>query len=233
LASTTPEKTYAVRIPRPGFPSDSGHAAKASALLCGWRSFKQEVSMKRLLMSVMVLALCSGCSRSGPGQAAGLAGPAAPTSAAVSVPLNFRTHLNGRDEVPVRETRAQGQATFQVQKDGVTIEYKLIASNIDNVTQAHIHQGPADGTGPIVVWLFPNTAPPANPGGGGRHDGVLREGTFTAANFIGPLAGKSAADLIALMRNGGVYVNVHTSDGVDPPNTGPGDFPGGEIRGQI
>ena len=29
------------------------------------------------------------------------------------------------------------------------------------------------------------------------------------------------------------YVNVHTNDNVAPPNTGPGDFPGGEIRGQI
>jgi hypothetical protein len=28
-------------------------------------------------------------------------------------------------------------------------------------------------------------------------------------------------------------VNVHTNDGVDPINTGAGDFPGGEIRGQI
>jgi hypothetical protein len=32
---------------------------------------------------------------------------------------------------------------------------------------------------------------------------------------------------------GNAYVNVHTNDGVDPINTGPGDFPGGEIRGQI
>jgi hypothetical protein len=28
-------------------------------------------------------------------------------------------------------------------------------------------------------------------------------------------------------------VNVHTNDGIDPTNTGAGDFPGGEIRGQI
>jgi hypothetical protein len=26
---------------------------------------------------------------------------------------------------------------------------------------------------------------------------------------------------------------VHTNDGVPPTDTGPGDFPGGEIRGQI
>jgi len=35
------------------------------------------------------------------------------------------------------------------------------------------------------------------------------------------------------MRAGNTYVNVHTNDGVAPTNTGPGDFPGGEIRGQI
>jgi hypothetical protein len=32
---------------------------------------------------------------------------------------------------------------------------------------------------------------------------------------------------------GPVGVNVHTDDGVDPPDTRPGDFSGGEIRGQI
>jgi hypothetical protein len=33
--------------------------------------------------------------------------------------------------------------------------------------------------------------------------------------------------------SGNAYVNVHTNDGVARPNTGPGAFPGGEIRGQI
>jgi len=32
---------------------------------------------------------------------------------------------------------------------------------------------------------------------------------------------------------GNAYVNVHTNDGMAPPNSGPGDFPGGEIRGQL
>jgi hypothetical protein len=35
------------------------------------------------------------------------------------------------------------------------------------------------------------------------------------------------------MRAGNTYVNVHTNDGMGATNTGPGDFPGGEIRGQI
>jgi len=71
------------------------------------------------------------------------------------------------------------------------------------------------------------------PNGGGRHDGVLAEGTFTAANFIGPLANQPMSALLAAMDAGNAYVNVHTNDGVAPTNTGPGDFPGGEIRGQI
>jgi hypothetical protein len=35
------------------------------------------------------------------------------------------------------------------------------------------------------------------------------------------------------MRSGNAYVNVHTNDGVAPTNSGPGDFPGGEVRGQF
>jgi hypothetical protein len=41
------------------------------------------------------------------------------------------------------------------------------------------------------------------------------------------------AAVVAALRTGEAYVNVHTNDGVGLPDTGPGDFPGGEIRGQI
>lgn len=63
--------------------------------------------------------------------------------------------------------------------------------------------------------------------------GVLAEGTITSANLVGPLAGMDFSVLVAAIRAGGVYANVHTNDGVAPANTGPGDFPGGEIRGQL
>jgi hypothetical protein len=39
--------------------------------------------------------------------------------------------------------------------------------------------------------------------------------------------------LLDAIRAGLTYVNAHTNDGVAPTNTGPGDFPGGEIRGQL
>jgi hypothetical protein len=141
---------------------------------------------------------------------------------------NFGTHLDGSQEVPLRETNAQGQAIFRLSRDGTSIGYKLIASNIYNVVAAHIHVGAAGVNGPVVVFLFG----PA-PAGGGRTDGVLAEGEFTAADLIGPLEGAPLEALIAGMRAGTTYVNVHTNDGVAPTNTGPGDFPGGEIRGQI
>src|SRR3954452_19153429 len=88
----------------------------------------------------------------------------AATAAAYSAnDVNFGTHLKGRYEVPLRATDAQGQATFRVADDGQSIDYKLIASNIDNAFMAHIHLVTAAGdptiqNGGIVVWLYPGTA---------------------------------------------------------------------------
>ena len=141
---------------------------------------------------------------------------------------NFGTHLKGAEEVPARNTQAQGQAIFRLSKDGTSIKYKLVVANIENVIASHIHIGAAGTNGPVVVFLAGPFAP-----GGGRTDGVLAQGTITAANLIGPLAGHQFTDLLAAINAGNAYVNVHTDDGVAPPNTGPGDFPGGEIRGQI
>jgi hypothetical protein len=143
-------------------------------------------------------------------------------------PQMFVTPLNGGEEVPPRETNAHGVAIFQLSPDGTTMSYRLIASNIENVIAAHIHIGAFGVNGPVSVFLFG----PA-PAGGGRHDGVLSTGTFTAANFVGPLAGMTMDDLIDAILAGNAYVNVHTNDGVDPPNEGHGDHPGGEIRGQL
>lgn len=151
----------------------------------------------------------------------------ATAGAAMAASGNFRAHLSGDNEVPQRETLAQGQVTFQLSNDGQSLHFKLIASNIYNVVGAHIHLASAGVNGPIVVGLF------SGPAGSGRQDGVLAEGVITAANLTGPLAGQTLSDLVDAMEDGNTYVNVHTNDGVAPTNTGPGDFPGGEIRGQL
>jgi hypothetical protein len=146
---------------------------------------------------------------------------------------NWSAHLNGSQEVPARDTNAQGQAIFHLSPDGSALAYKLIGSNIENVFMAHVHMAPPGSNGMIVVWLYPSTAVEPGPLGSGRHDGILAQGTITAANLVGPLAGHPLSDLVDALNTGNAYVNVHTNDGVDPTNTGPGDFPGGEIRADV
>ena len=156
-------------------------------------------------------------------------------AAAAGLNRNWSSHLSGGNEVglPIRDTNAQGQAIFHLSKDGNSLEYKLIASNIDNAFMAHIHMASPGVNGPIVVWLYPSTAPVPGPFGAGRTNGVLAEGTITAANLVGPLAGHPLSDLVTAMSTGSAYVNLHTNDGVDGTDTGAGDFPGGEIRADI
>ena len=141
---------------------------------------------------------------------------------------NWSVHATGEFEVPVRDTPAQGQAILHLAKDEQSIDFQLIASNIDNVVQAHIHIGASGANGPVVAFLFGPV-----PAGGGAQNGFLSSGTITAANLIGPLAGQPFSALLAEIRSGNAYVNVHTDDGVAPTNTGPGDFPGGEVRRQL
>jgi hypothetical protein len=151
---------------------------------------------------------------------------AAPVDAADNA--NFVAHARGRDEVPANASLAQGQAVFHLSEDGTQLDYKLIAANIDNVVFAHIHVAPVGVNGPVVAFLFGPV-----PAGGGRSSGVLAEGTITAADLLGPLAGQDLSALVDAMRAGNTYVNIHTDDGVAPAGTGPGDLPAGEIRGQI
>ncbi len=141
---------------------------------------------------------------------------------------NFVARLTGNEEVPSRDTLAQGQAIFHLSDDETELEYRLIVANIENVVASHIHVGAVGVNGPVVAFL----AGPF-PAAGGRTDGVLATGTITEADLVGPLAGHPFSDLINAIKAGNTYVNVHTNDGEAPINTGPGDFPGGEIRGQI
>ena len=146
------------------------------------------------------------------------------------------------------DSNAQGQAIIQISRNGDSFDYKLIVSNIDNVVQAHIHCAPDGVNGPIVVWFHPSkTATGALTGPTGRQDGVLIQDTIEPANvrtFTANAANTTAcpvatpgaptfAEVLEKMRSGNAYVNVHTNDGVAPTNSGPGDFPGGEVRGQF
>jgi hypothetical protein len=140
---------------------------------------------------------------------------------------NFGTSLSSGEEVPTNDSKARGNAVFQLSDDGSTLHYKLIVANVDNVTQAHIHCGPAGVNGPIIVWLYPSAPPAALIEG--TSNGILNEGDATNANVIArpnstqcPGGVANLADVIAKLASGGAYANVHTTA-----------FPPGEIRGQV
>ena len=140
---------------------------------------------------------------------------------------NFVATLSGDQEVPPRDTQAVGVATFKLREDGTALAFKVNVANIDNAFAAHIHCGAVGINGPVGVTLFMGT--PA----GGRVNGTLAQGTITAPDPGNACGWTDLAAVLAAMGSGDTYVNVHTNDGVAPPNTGPGDFPGGEIRGQV
>ena len=146
------------------------------------------------------------------------------------------TDLSGSEEVPPRDTPAHGLATFRVSSDGGSVDFVLTTSRIENVNQAHIHCGRFGANGPVRMWLFPVIGPTgaAGPSGSGPRAGLLASGTFSPTGVVCPASAVGQdMPLLDAIRAGLTYVNVHTNDGVDPANTGPGDFPGGEIRGQL
>jgi hypothetical protein len=119
------------------------------------------------------------------------------------------------------DSTATGLALFTPGSEPDSLSYRLGVQGIENVTQAHIHIADTPGgNGPVAVWLYP-AAPPAVliPG---LFTGLLGAGTFTAADFVGPLAGMTLDDLRTAIDENRAYVNVHTEQ-----------FPAGEIRGQM
>lgn len=131
----------------------------------------------------------------------------------------FGTHMKGANETPPRPSRAQGQLVLRLDRDG-NLAYRLLVAGAVDITQAHIHFAPPGSPGPVIAWLYP-AGPPAQviPG---RFDGVLAEGVIGNAGVVGPLAGQGVAGLIAAIREGNAYANVHTVL-----------YPPGEIRGQV
>jgi hypothetical protein len=132
----------------------------------------------------------------------------------------FEAQLSGKNQSPVVDTPAHGAATFRLSTDGNTLSYRVSVMDIENVSMAHIHLGPAGEEGPVVAWLYPSKPPAVVKKG--KFTGVLARGSITAADLAGPLQGKTIGDLVEQIKAGKAYVNVHTEKN-----------PAGEIRGQI
>ena len=158
--------------------------------------------------------------------AAALALAALPAPAA---DVTYKVELSGAQNVPDPiKTPASGTLELKVSPNGQSVGYVLTVKDIENVSEGDIHLGPAGANGPLVVKLFHADSPKKGP-----FTGVLAEGKFTADDLLGSMKGAPLSELLEMFAEGSAYVNVHTSDGVDPPNSGPGDYRLGEIRGQI
>ena len=99
--------------------------------------------------------------------------------------------------------------------------YVFNATNEDNrIISAHLHLGPASANGPVVVTLFEGPARNVN--------GLLIKGTIDNRDVVDFAAGggnpatNSVASLYQAIRDGRLYVNVHSEQ-----------FPDGVVRGQI
>jgi hypothetical protein len=143
----------------------------------------------------------------------------------------YKAVLNGEANLPEPiETSATGELTLTVSDDRRSIRYEVTVHEMLNPSTADLHLGPINANGPSVVKLFPNGGSAAKKG---PFDGVLVQGTIDAGDLTGPMAGSPLEDLLAEIQAGNAYCNIHSNDGVDPPNSGPGDYRLGEIRGQI
>ncbi|MBK5274935.1 MAG: CHRD domain-containing protein [Desulfuromonadales bacterium] len=129
---------------------------------------------------------------------------------------NFKADLTGDEEVPSVNTPAKGEAKFTLSDDGKTLSFTLVVRDIENPTAAHIHIGKIGKSGAALAILF------SGPKREGKFRGNLAQASIAEKDLKGDLKGKSINTLVALIKSGEAYVNVHTDA-----------YPGGEIRGQI
>src|SRR5688572_4456207 len=142
------------------------------------------------------------------------------------------TKLVGWEENPSISTPASGTFTATISNDDSEINYELTYTALmGTVTQAHIHVSQRGVNGGISAWLC--GANPTGPAGTPTCPPLLMpgdvatvSGTITAAQVVGPATQQilpgELAELIAAIRAGAAYANVHSTVA-----------PGGEIRGQI
>ena|SRR2546425_1378424 len=165
---------------------------------------------------------------------------AAPAAMADDDEVELKAKLQGFQETPAISSGASGKFRGEISSNGDSITYTLSYSGLEGtVTQAHIHFGQRGVAGNIVVFLCqtasvsdptglaptcPQSAPESNP----------VHGTLTAANMTTRATAQGIVppefgEFVRAIRAGVSYANVHSKDAGGVP----GNFNGGEIRGQI
>lgn len=144
----------------------------------------------------------------------------------------LEARLHGFQEVPSVSTVATGKLRAKINASDSSIDYELTYEGLQgDVTQSHIHFAQRHVNGGIVLWFCGTTT---NPGPAGTPTCTNGSGTFTGtftsanvqaiggANISQQVAAGELAKIVAALRAGAAYANVHTALST-----------GGEIRGQI
>ena len=140
--------------------------------------------------------------------------------------------LAGLHEVPTVSTGAGGTFRAFISPSGDAINYEITYTGMQGtVTQSHMHVGQSRTNGGIVLWVCGNgAATPPTPGPAGTPTCTSPDGHFQGTwrpENVQTVATQQFApgeldEVIAAIRAGAAYVNVHSTLS-----------PGGEIRGQI
>jgi hypothetical protein len=140
------------------------------------------------------------------------------------------TALRGFKEVPSISSAASGRFRAVIDRKAGTIAYDLIYSGLTgDVQQAHIHFGQRSVNGAVSVFLCQTEGSPDPTGLApncpqeGKVTGMLQSANMVEGNIVlQGIAPGEFNELLAAIRAGVAYVNVHSST-----------FPGGEVRGQL
>ena len=162
-----------------------------------------------------------------------LAVGAGATVSAQSQSNNAKAILTGLEENPSISTTGNGALDLRIDEAARVIDFELRYGQLEGVAPlvtdgvvlaAHIHFSQQAVNGGIAAFLCGGGGKPACPTPAGTVTGQIVPGDIggPAAQGLDPGGSTTFDELVAAIRAGFTYANVHTTR-----------WPGGEIRGQI
>ncbi len=137
--------------------------------------------------------------------------------------IEARADLSSAQSVPAPGPGfiESARATAKFDRDLSSVRVKLRVQGGSSVGAAHFHCARPGSIGPVAFGLF---VPGPLIFDGSKAKGTLTNADFTGADCIGPIGRpvSNIAGLALAMRDGLIYINVHTLDNLP-----------GEVRGQM
>ena len=125
-------------------------------------------------------------------------------ASAASSTFTYKATCTGNNTVPPVSSKATGSVSIRLINQSYASGF-FYATNINQMTMAHLHAGAVGKNGPIIGWAFNSTYGPIS-------------GSIKASFTFNP----SLNNVSSLLAAGLVYFNIHTTA-----------HPDGELRGQL